>query len=262
MLHYWRKNGVLLLLALLFFAGLILISFSMERGMYLVFLCLLVIYSRSPKHRFVALIFFTFLGNFFLFQLTNQLLADRFDLSEEQRILCNRSLLILIIAGLYILHLFYKQKVSFFQQKPEWNHRIVLPFHSTSVFHFLLLGLIINVVIFASLIIQQEFSYLQSVVVFGLLFSIINSVFEEAIWRGIVLSSLQKRTSLFYAVTVTSIGFGLMHLSIGFSFSASLLFSFAGLAYAFIVWNTKSIYPAILFHFIINMGMVLSGWVL
>jgi uncharacterized protein len=38
-----------------------------------------------------------------------------------------------------------------------------------------------------------------------------------------------------------------------------LLFSFGGLFYGIVVVKTNSIYPAILFHFAANMGMVLSG---
>nr|WP_280157667.1 CPBP family glutamic-type intramembrane protease [Priestia aryabhattai]MDH3131841.1 hypothetical protein [Priestia aryabhattai] len=38
-------------------------------------------------------------------------------------------------------------------------------------------------------------------------------------------------------------------------------FSFGGLFYAFVVLKTKSIYPAVVFHFIINLGMVFNGWI-
>lgn len=94
---------------------------------------------------------------------------------------------------------------------------------------------------------------------FCLFFSLINAVFEEVIWRGLLLSTLKKYTSVGYAVVVTSVGFGLFHLSIGFSIYLSLLISVAGLIYALITLKTNSLYPSIIFHIIINIGMVFSG---
>lgn len=76
-----------------------------------------------------------------------------------------------------------------------------------------------------------------------------------------MLSSLRQNTSVVYAVTVTSIGFGLLHLSIGIPLLPSLLFSFGGLFYSIVVLKTDSIYPSIAFHMVINMGMVLNGWI-
>ncbi|WP_227521957.1 CPBP family glutamic-type intramembrane protease [Bacillus solitudinis] len=39
-----------------------------------------------------------------------------------------------------------------------------------------------------------------------------------------------------------------------------MLFSLGGLLYAWSILKTNSIYPAVIFHMVINMGMFLSGW--
>ncbi|MBZ5753606.1 CPBP family intramembrane glutamic endopeptidase [Metabacillus rhizolycopersici] len=109
---------------------------------------------------------------------------------------------------------------------------------------------------------HQEISYLKSILLFGILFAIINATLEEVIWRGIMLSSLKRNVSTFYAVVITSIGFGLLHLSIGIPLIISLLFSFGGLFYAIVVLKTNSIYPSIVFHIVINLGMVFNGWII
>nr|WP_239583652.1 CPBP family intramembrane glutamic endopeptidase [Metabacillus iocasae] len=104
-------------------------------------------------------------------------------------------------------------------------------------------------------------SFTKSFVTYGIFFSIINAFLEEFLWRGIMLSSLKSNVSTFFAVFTTSTGFGLLHISIGIPLVMSLLFSLGGLFYAVVVLKTNSIYPAIAFHLIINLGMVFNGWI-
>ncbi|MEH7608690.1 CPBP family intramembrane glutamic endopeptidase [Priestia megaterium] len=122
-------------------------------------------------------------------------------------------------------------------------------------------GLIGSATILVPLLFVEDISYTKSFVIYGIVFSVINAILEELLWRGIMLSHLKSNLSTFYAVFITSIGFGLLHISIGIPVIMSLLFSFGGLFYAFVVLKTKSIYPAIVFHFIINLGMVFNGWI-
>ena len=230
-------------------------------GIVLIFFMLFIIYFTNLHYRFLTSIIITFLVGFVIFQLTNGFF-DQYEMSKGVRVLLNRSLLIIIIASLFLTHLFYKKEFTFFNRKPNWSHRISLPFHSIKIAHFLLIGLVINVAIFTPFIAQRDLNDISSLLFFCVVFSIINSVFEELIWRGILLSSIAEHASVFYAVFITSLGFGLQHLAIGMPFSISLLFSIGGLFYAFVVLKTNSIYPAILFHICINIGMVLSGMIL
>ncbi|WP_349409909.1 CPBP family intramembrane glutamic endopeptidase [Pseudalkalibacillus sp. SCS-8] len=171
-------------------------------------------------------------------------------------------MLIIIIMGLVLTHYIYKKRVRIFSYLPKWNARIAMPSHTIKLPFFLLHGLIGSLTIFIPVFFLQEYSYIKSLILFGFSFALINAVLEELIWRGIMLSSIKKHTTTIYAVIITSVGFGLLHLSIGMSILLSLLSAFGGLFYAFVVLKTKSIYPAILFHFIINVGMVFNGWIL
>ncbi|WP_108671101.1 type II CAAX prenyl endopeptidase Rce1 family protein [Peribacillus acanthi] len=183
------------------------------------------------------------------------------DISKKMKIIINRSLLLFIICGLLLSLLLSKQKVFLFEKLPDWRIRIVFPFHSIKLSYFLFIGLVGSTTIFIPLLFLEDVRYTTSFVRYGILFSIVNAFLEELLWRGIMLSSIERNVSIFYAVFVTSIGFGLLHISIGIPLVMSLLFSFGGLFYAFIVIKSKSIYPAIVFHFIINLGMVLNGWI-
>ncbi|WLR57757.1 CPBP family intramembrane metalloprotease [Mesobacillus subterraneus] len=127
--------------------------------------------------------------------------------------------------------------------------------------HFLIHGLIGSTTIFIPLLFLGDISYTKSFVLYGISFSFINAILEEFLWRGIMLSNLKRNVSTIFAILTTSIGFGLLHLSIGIPIIMSLLFSLGGIFYAVVVLKTNSIYPAILFHFIINLGMVANGWI-
>ncbi|WP_233201426.1 CPBP family intramembrane glutamic endopeptidase [Sporosarcina sp. P13] len=136
-----------------------------------------------------------------------------------------------------------------------------MPFHTIKLSTFLLIGLFGSSTIFVSVLTPEKISYLKSIVIFAILFAILNATLEELIWRGTMLSSLKRNVSTCYAVLITSIGFGLLHISIGIPVIISLLFSFGGFFYAMVVLKSKSIYPSILFHIIINLGMVFNGWI-
>ena len=125
-----------------------------------------------------------------------------------------------------------------------------------------MIGIVVNGIVYLFFIVQKDVEYIQSLLLFCLLFSLINAVFEEIIWRGIMLSALKEFTSTGYAVFVTSVGFGLLHLAIGFSIYLSLLISVAGVIYAIITLKTNSIFPSIAFHLVINIGMVYSGFII
>ncbi|RSK29421.1 CPBP family intramembrane metalloprotease [Bacillus sp. HMF5848] len=241
--------------------GIIVTSYHLWIGLITILLCLIFLYIGNVANRFLLSLFIAFLFSFFLFQLTTNVL-NTYDLSREAKILINRCLLLLILIVVYITHKLQKKQISFYLQKPEFNNIIEFPFHSIKTSYFLLIGLIINVSIFVPFIVKENVIYLKSTFVFSLLFSLVNATLEELIWRGILLDSLKRYMSVLYAIIITSVGFGLLHLSIGISLLVSLLFSFGGLFYAFVVLKTNSIYPAIFFHFVINMGMVWSGWIL
>jgi uncharacterized protein len=136
-----------------------------------------------------------------------------------------------------------------------------MPFHQIKVAYFLLFGLIGSSMLLIP-VLFQEISYIRSLFIFAILFALINASLEEVIWRGVMLSNLKRSVSTLYAVLITSVGFGLIHISIGIPVLLSIIFSFGGLFYAIVVLKTKSIYPSIVFHMLINLGMVFNGWII
>jgi sodium transport system permease protein len=80
------------------------------------------------------------------------------------------------------------------------------------------------------------------------------AICEEAIFRGWLLSSLRGRVKPWTAIILTAVIFGVFHLSIyRFLGTASL-----GLLMGWMVWQTRSIWPAVLYHLLNNACSVLS----
>lgn len=84
------------------------------------------------------------------------------------------------------------------------------------------------------------------------------AICEEVVFRGFLLSSFRGRTSGAVAVVVTAVLFGLFHLSIYRLIGTTAL----GLVMGWLVWHTRSIWPAVLFHFLNNATSILSADIL
>lgn len=259
-IKHLKINVSLIFLASLLFLGIILFSYRLFTWGMVPIVILLFFYVLTPNYRSTASLFIFFLLGLFMFQMGTDYYTE-WDISKEMKIIINRSLLLLIICGLLLSILLSKQKVFLFTTLPDWKKCIVLPFHSIKISYFLFFGFIGSTTIFIPLLFLENVNYTKSFVIYGILFSIINAFLEELLWRGIMLSSLKRNVSTFFAVLTTSIGFGLLHISIGIPVIMSLLFSLGGFFYAFVVLKTDSLYPSIVFHNIMNLGMVFNGWI-
>ncbi|WP_200908463.1 CPBP family intramembrane glutamic endopeptidase [Rossellomorea vietnamensis] len=257
-----RSQRTLFLLssAALFFSGIIFLSYRTYAWGMLPMMGLLLLYLSTKNNRSVASLFFFFLIGFLIFQWATGWI-NGWDISKETNILLNRSFLLFLLISLAVSQWLAKEKVRFYMRFPDRSMRISMPSHTISLPLFLLIGLAGSSTIFIPLIWSEGISEVKSLFLFAIGFTILNATLEELIWRGVMLSALIRNTSVVYAITVTSIGFGLLHLSIGIPLLLSLLFSFGGLFYSIVVLKTDSIYPSIAFHMVMNMGMVVNGWI-
>ncbi|MDM5190069.1 CPBP family intramembrane metalloprotease [Bacillus sp. DX4.1] len=74
---------------------------------------------------------------------------------------------------------------------------------------FLIIAISINIITFIPFLFQKGLPYMQHILLFALLFSIINGVLEECIRRGILLHHFTNHFGERWAVFLTSLGFGL-----------------------------------------------------
>jgi membrane protease YdiL (CAAX protease family) len=86
------------------------------------------------------------------------------------------------------------------------------------------------------------------------------SIFEEVSWRGVALVLFMKKYSAKHSILITALGFGFFHLLnlLGetppdFVLRQVVFGSTLGFFYGFMVLRTNSLFPAMLFHFLVNM---------
>lgn len=80
------------------------------------------------------------------------------------------------------------------------------------------------------------------------------AVCEEILFRGAVLSGFRNRLSPFMTIMVVSVLFGVMHMDI-YRFSLTTVL---GIAMTYLVLRSGSIFPGMLFHFLVNGFTILS----
>ena len=81
-----------------------------------------------------------------------------------------------------------------------------------------------------------------------LLVAVSPAICEEALFRGFILSGLRDRVPDWQVIVATGVMFGLFHLSVYRMFGTAVL----GMAMAWIVLRTRSIWPAVVFHAVNN----------
>lgn len=94
---------------------------------------------------------------------------------------------------------------------------------------------------------------------YALLFAVINSVLEGVIWRGFVLGRVVDYIGEKQGLVVSSIAFGLYHLSLGFSIWICLLFAIGGFYMGGIAIKSKGFLAPTIVHFFVNLALVSFG---
>lgn len=77
-----------------------------------------------------------------------------------------------------------------------------------------------------------------------------------------MLSRFSEQLGEKWAVVITSIGFGLQHYSLGIPWAVCIAFSIGGVFYGGITVKSGSMIPAMIWHFVLNILMVSSGFIL
>lgn len=200
----------------------------------------------------------------YLFTLYGDRLVDELPFRISTRMIINRALLLIPIVFIIYVTRKFKGNISQYRGKTDWNARIYFPlifrgFHSLSIKYFLVVVIGINLLVFTPFMLKANVTFDISFYSYLLLFSFINSVFEEILWRGILLTGMVDLTGEKAAILFSGVAFGLSHLAFGYSLLTCLGFSIGGIFYAGLVIRSGSIIPAIIWHFIFNILMILSG---
>lgn len=85
--------------------------------------------------------------------------------------------------------------------------------------------------------------------------ALVPAVCEEVLYRSYVLRSFERSWSIWPAIIVSGLFFGMYHLQL----SNLLPLASIGMVLAYITWVTRSVFPAMAAHFVNNAGSVLLG---
>jgi membrane protease YdiL (CAAX protease family) len=83
--------------------------------------------------------------------------------------------------------------------------------------------------------------------------ALVPAICEETLYRGYVMSAFKKSWSIWPAIIVSGLLFGLYHVQLSNLIPLATL----GMLFAYITWITESIYPAIVAHLVNNGGSVM-----
>ncbi|WNS77382.1 CPBP family intramembrane glutamic endopeptidase [Bacillus sp. DTU_2020_1000418_1_SI_GHA_SEK_038] len=201
----------------------------------------------------------------YIFLLYGDRLIEEFTLGRSSIIIINRTLLLFpLLFMVYVIRKF-KKNCFLYGLRPNWMASITFPFiwsgfHTVTVRTFLIIAIGINLASFIPFISFAKINFGDpNFFLFIILFSVLNGTLEEILWRGIVLTRLVDLAGEKAAVIFSGLGFGLSHLAFGYSWWLCLLYALGGIFYAGITIRSGSILPAIIWHMVFNILMILSG---
>ncbi|QGH35962.1 CPBP family intramembrane metalloprotease [Gracilibacillus salitolerans] len=263
-----KDNFIQIIIGTIFLCGMMVISYGNNTTLVLlVFACLFALGIAIKRYRYIIINIFIFLLSFQLYVSVRQLLHIYME-NIQVIVILDRILLSIVILSLVFTSYLYKKPVDSYLNKPQWHNRVYFPFvthgfHFIKISKFLKIAILCNVVVFVPLILFfNNMEQIRNLLFFAIIFSLINATIEELIWRGAFLNLLSKEFSMVFALIVTSLAFGIQHVVLGIPILAAVSFSIGGLFFAIVVIRANSIFPAIMWHFIINLFMVFSGLII
>lgn len=97
------------------------------------------------------------------------------------------------------------------------------------------------------------------IILMGILFTIINATLEELLWRGFILSRTVDLIGDKQGLIITSLVFGLYHISLGFPLWACLVFAIGGFYMGGCAIISKGLLGSWIMHISVNIIFVFAG---
>lgn len=186
------------------------------------------------------------------------------NLPIEWKVILSRFSLIGFILPFYIKSKYDKTDIRFLSIG-SFTNTIYFPFIWSGIvkdpiWRFLIISS--TIIIFScSFIIDFEQPGLLSMFIYAILFSTVNSILEEILWRGYILHSFVSRWGEKCGLLITSVGFGFYHYSLGIPWSMCALFSLFGMLMGGLAIRSNGLLAVIILHFLMNIIFVLIGMI-
>ncbi|KOR88829.1 CPBP family intramembrane glutamic endopeptidase [Paenibacillus solani] len=202
---------------------------------------------------------------YILYHLFGDLIRNGLADHEAWGIILSRLSLILFVMPFAITMILMREK-PLYLAKGTWVTTIHFPWIfkgplKDPIWRFMLIFLIITCALF-SFFIDWGQPGLLVLVGYALSFALINSVLEELLWRGFILSHFVSRFGVIQGLIIAGTTFGLYHYHLGFSWPVCLLFSIFGIMMGGVAIRSQGLVPVMAMHFVMNILFVLSGMIL
>lgn len=249
---------------LLFIAVILLAQFQLFTLAFILIFCfILLLMIKGVQNRLFIWTTAAYLLGYILF-LYGDRLTEELPFSLSTLIIIKRLLLLIPILFIFYVSKKFGLKANDYWHKPNWKENIAFPFiwngfHTISIRLFLIIALTINIIAFMPLILRANITLGLSFLSFLILFSAINGILEEILWRGLLLTGMKNLAGEKAAVLFSGLAFGLSHLALGYSLPVCLGMAIGGVFYAGITIRSGSLLPAIIWHFIYNCLMIASA---
>lgn len=218
---------------------------------------------RNKPIRAAAVRCATFLVAFLAYRVASFQLGMAMD-QAANRVLADRFALMAMVLILLVQSIAVKQPAFSFAAWPDWSgafdfgrlRRFLKPAAASRV--LLAAGLAAAAAIVA-VAASQNFSHLGAVSPLALSVVAVGAALEELVWRDMLFGALRRQLGDGLAAAVSSAGYGLQCLALGFGLPFVAAFGLAGWFLARLTVRTKSIGPAIAFHALLGFGLLVCG---
>lgn len=216
----------------------------------------------SEKQRLFIWTFFCFFVGLFAFIYGDRLLLLFF--SNENALIISRLVLLFpIIIMSYVIYKFKKPIIKF-TILPNWKREIKFPFvwwgfkkTTISIYFIFLIILIILIPLFSEFTFSQM--NLERIVKISL-FSILNGILVEFIWRGILLTQINELIGEKLAAVVTSLSCAFFYHFIGLPLFETGLIFLLGIFFGGLTLKSNSMILPIILHIIYTFTLIFQGY--
>ncbi|MGG3470497.1 type II CAAX endopeptidase family protein [Neobacillus pocheonensis] len=228
----------------------IIMTYVFTRGLYSVFFIFLMIilillaFLNEQERIFTWSIIAFFIGYLLLGYMDT--LIEGFNLSSILLVITGQLLVLIPIIMVSYIFKKFNHKIFIFCNRPKIKLKIIV---------ISCIGLCLILILF---IVYKDELHGQAIF-YILLLSIINSVLEEFLWRGMFLPSLSSFTGNKFAIFVTSVAFGVNTTMYGISPLLIFGFSCLGILLGALTVKSKSIFPSIIVHGFVTTLLFITG---
>jgi len=202
---------------------------------------------------------------YILYYLCGEMIRNLLSDHEAWAIILSRLSLILFVLPFAITTMLTREK-PLYLAAGTWVTTIHFPWIFKGpirdpIWRFMLIFLVIICALF-SFYIDWGQPRLLILIGYAFSFALINSLLEEILWRGFILSHFVSRFGEIQGLFIAGTTFGLYHYHLGFSWPVCLLFSLFGMMMGGVAIRSRGLVPVMVMHFVMNILFVLSGMIL